>query len=415
MKIYIHHLYKKTLFYTICHNTYDREFNLFNDEGVIKCKYKDNDIEFIFKNEISFEEDGYHILDFYSAYNDSKIGEVKRDTTFMEREHQQILQTFIKLLNGCPSQQKWIITYFKTEKILHSIDTINFNVSSKIEEIESLLSQLNNHHIVNDNLFLDKNISNIFPNFHFSFTNTFYHWNHFLNMRWYYEFKPIFDKLNFDYDLAYSVRNHKGFRVDLINELKLLNIDRLYLQTSDTLGNNRWFQKFGKNVSNEILCSSIYGNNDFDDISYLENIINGLDLFFRVMPKAKMQILCESWSGNNQDFKSQYLSEKTLGFILSGIPFISTNDYPLIMIQEILEVPNHPFFNESKKFRANSKLFANFVNDFMKNFEKNYKLCKEWSDIVFQKFINKIETENSLLDLILSGKLERISNKKNMM
>lgn len=36
------------------------------------------------------------------------------------------------------------------------------------------------------------------------------------------------------------------------------------------------------------------GETDFEDITYIENIINGLDLFFRVLPKSKMQILCET-------------------------------------------------------------------------------------------------------------------------
>ncbi len=419
MKIYIHHFYNKALFYNICHNTSDRVYNINDDEGTILCKYKNVDLEIIFKQEITFENDGLHILDYFTAYKDNerdpKIGKILKDTFFMEREHQQILKIFIDILKNCPKNQKWIITYFKTEKILHSIDSPNGYVNEKIEEIESLLSQLSEHHIVNDNLFLNQKIEELYPNFHFTFTNSIFQWNINLNMRWYYEFKSIFEKLNFDYDLMYSVRNHKSFRVNLINELGKLNNPKIYLQTSDTLKHNRYFKKYGDLVDKDIKLSSIYGDSDFADISYIQNIINGLDLFFRVMPKAKMQILCESWSENKQDFASQYLSEKTIGFILAGIPFISTHDYPLTMIQQILEIPAHPFYEKTKLYKSDAKLFAEFVNEFMKNFEVNYLLCKEWSDLAFDKFMYKIENENSLLDMIINDKLKSKESKKSLM
>jgi hypothetical protein len=409
MKIYIHHYFDKSLLYTLANNTTDRKYFIENNVGSVFCKYKNTDIEFIFKQEISFEDDGHHILDYFSAYfnsdSDSKIGPILPDRSYMDRENQQILKIFINLLKDCPKNQKWLITYFRTEKILHSIDAPNGHVNEKIKEIESLLKQLNNHYIINDNPFLDKKIESLYPNFHFAFTNSIFQWNANLNVRWYFEFKSIFEKLNFDYDLMYSVRNHKMFRINLINELSKLKNDRIYLQTSDTLKHNKYYKKYGYLVSEDVKCSSIYGQSDFADISYIENTINGLDLFFRVLPKAKMQILCESWSESKQDFASQYLSEKTIGMILAGIPFISTHDYPLTIIQTILEIDNHPFYEESKKYKSDAKLFAEFVDEFMKNFEENYKLCKEWSDLAFEKFIHKIENENSLLDLIFNGDL----------
>ena len=56
MKIYIHHPYKKSIFYILAHNTTNREYFIENNEGVVLCKYKNTDIEFVFKKEISFEE-----------------------------------------------------------------------------------------------------------------------------------------------------------------------------------------------------------------------------------------------------------------------------------------------------------------------------------------------------------------------
>ena len=55
---------------------------------------------------------------------------------------------------------------------------------------------------------------------------------------------------------------------------------------------------------------------------------------------------------------------------------------------------------------TNGKLFAEFVDKFLQDFDKNYKLCKDWSDLVHSKLMYKIENENSLLDLIINGELK---------
>ena len=126
MKIYIHHPYKKSIFYKLAHNTTNREYFIENNEGVVKCKYNGVNIEIVFKQEMSFEEDGYHILDYFTSFfygnQDSKIGHILPDRDYMERESQQILKIFIKLLKDCPENQKWIITYLRTEKILQTKD-----------------------------------------------------------------------------------------------------------------------------------------------------------------------------------------------------------------------------------------------------------------------------------------------------
>ena len=417
MKLYIHHLYNKSLFYTLFHNTTDREYYIENDEGKIYCKYNNTNLELVFKKEISYEEDGYHILDYFTALfygdTDEKIGFIDRDRDFMEREDLQILNIFHNLIKECPENQKWIITYLRTEKILHSFDTNILGKNTKLNEIEDTLNKFKNHHIINDNIFLDDLVQHLYPNFKFCFTNSIFQWNKNWNIRWYYEFKQIYDKLSFEYDLMYSVRNHKGFRVELLNELHRLDNDKILLQSFDAINKNKYYEKYGKFLNNNIKTNSIYGNCDFDDISYIANHQGYMDLFFRVLPKAKMQILCETWSQYDIDYKSQYLSEKTLGFILSGIPFISTHSYPLKMIQIMLEVPPHPFFEESEKFQSNAREFSNFVNEFMQDFDKNYKLCKEWSDLAFEKIMYKIQNENSLLDLIRKNSLniENINKK----
>ena len=407
MKIYIHHPYQKSIFYKLAHNTTDREYFIENNEGSVVCKYKNIDIEFIFKREISFEDDGYHMLDYFNSFfngvNDPKIGKIEPDRDYMERESQQILKIFIKLLRDCPKNQKWLIGYFRTEKILQTKDTSS--IDKNWLEIESLMGELKNHHFITDNIFLNKNLELQYPNFYYALTNTIFQWNEIIAIRWFYEFKQVYDKLTFDYDLMYSIKNHKINRVNIINELSKIQNDRLYLQHSDSLQNPSYI-KYSPTIEH-INTNSIVGDTDFSDVSWITNYLGYMDMFFRVLPKAKMQILCESWSWSSREFTSQYLSEKTVGLLLSGIPFISTHEYPLQMIEKMLDVPSHPFYDESKKCKTNGKLFAQFVDTFLQNFDENYKLCKEWSDLVHNKLMYKIENENSLLDLIIEGGLKK--------
>jgi hypothetical protein len=407
VKIYIHHPYQKSIFYKLAHNTTDREYFIENNEGSVVCKYKNIDIEFIFKREISFEDDGYHMLDYFNSFfngvNDPKIGKIEPDRDYMERESQQILKIFIKLLRDCPKNQKWLIGYFRTEKILQTKDTSS--IDKNWLEIESLMGELKNHHFITDNIFLNKNLELQYPNFYYALTNTIFQWNEIIAIRWFYEFKQVYDKLTFDYDLMYSIKNHKINRVNIINELSKIQNDRLYLQHSDSLQNPSYI-KYSPTIEH-INTNSIVGDTDFSDVSWITNYLGYMDMFFRVLPKAKMQILCESWSWSSREFTSQYLSEKTVGLLLSGIPFISTHEYPLQMIEKMLDVPSHPFYDESKKCKTNGKLFAQFVDTFLQNFDENYKLCKEWSDLVHNKLMYKIENENSLLDLIIEGGLKK--------
>jgi hypothetical protein len=114
-----------------------------------------------------------------------------------------------------------------------------------------------------------------------------------------------------------------------------------------------------------------------------------------------MHILSETWDYKEGDYVSIYLSEKTYGFLLANIPFISTHSYPLEIIKKILQVNQHPFYNEIKTINGDTKKFVDFVEIFMKDFDKNYSLCKEWTQNVHDTLIKKIESENSLLDLIL--------------
>ena len=123
----------------------------------------------------------------------------------------------------------------------------------------------------------------------------------------------------------------------------------------------------------------------------------------RILPMSKMHILSETWDWKEGDFTSNYLSEKTYGFLLANIPFISTHQYPLDVVAEILDTPPHPFYNQIKKANGNPEKFVLFVEEFMKNYEINRQMCINWSNTAHSKLISFIDNENSFLKNIIDN------------
>jgi hypothetical protein len=221
-----------------------------------------------------------------------------------------------------------------------------------------------------------------------------------IGIRWYYEFNQIYNNLNFEYNIGYSVRKLKEHRRKLLIELSKLKINKLFLTKSDTAQYGEYFKELP--LLTNITTNSTIGKEDFDNLKYIQFSFNiGLDLFFRIFSKSKMQILDESWAWSTGDFTSHYLSEKTIGLIMAGIPFISIHPYPLELLEKIIGIREHPFKKESIYIKGNPVKTANFIKTFMDDFEKNYILCKDWLDECRELFLNKINTENSLLDLML--------------
>lgn len=390
-KIYVHHNYSEQLFYKIGHNTENRIITNIQNVTKINCEYNNQKIEFIFDEKLNDNDDGYHLIDVMEIFR-IKTDDFKRIAT--------IYEVYPEIHASLKNRKKWIILCFFTEKLFIKFDDIEWCNHAKIAEFE--FSKLNNHILITDQYFLDKNIEKInYPNHHFALTNSIYQWNTQIGIRWYYEFKQVYDKLNFDYDVCFSVRNYKNSRVQLLKHLVKLKNPKILLQKTDALKNENW-EIYNDELS-EIPLNSIFGSNDFANITWIpwhKGI--SLDLFFRLLPKAKMQILDESWAIET-DYASQYLSEKTIGYILSGIPFISTHSYPLLILQKALDLNPHPFFDEINSIKSNPQLFSEFLENFMKNFDDNFNKCKIWSDIAHDNLLNKINNENSILNGLLNN------------
>jgi len=412
MKFYIHHFYSISLFYKLFHKTTNRIYNLHNNIGSIKCSYDDNEIELIFNPEMNDNDDGYHILDFLTCLEqinyDVKLKNIdcvnrkEGDTSHRGKWGAEFGINDIPIMkwisNTLENKRNWFIFLLRTEKSIIKYDGVNY---PNVMDLEVQIDRLKNHFVISDNVIFNEFVKSKYPNHFFCLTNTMHQWNELLSIRWYYEFKNIFSKLNQPYDLCFSMRYHKRNRTNIINGLAKLNDDRIYLSRVDNCINKE-FEIYSRQLEKNINYNINKGD-DFDDISWIENIEHYLDYLMRILPMSKLHILSETWDWKEGDFTSNYLSEKTYGFLLANIPFISTHHYPLDVVDEILNTPSHPFYNEIKKVNGNPEKFVLFVEEFMKNYETNRQVCINWSNIAHDKLMTIINTENSFLKKIINN------------
>jgi hypothetical protein len=425
IKFYIHHYYSISLFYKLFHKTTNRIYKLHNNIGSIFCEYYGNNLELIFNPIINDNEDGYHIIDFLTCINQIDIDEKLNNINCINKKPNDISHRgkigaeygindipIIKwIADILEEKSNWFIFLLRTEKSLIKYDGINY---PPVADLENQIDRLKNHYIINDNVIFNNIIKNKYPNYFFCLSNTIHQWNELLSIRWFYEFKNIFEKLNQPYDLCFSMRFHKKHRVELINKLASLNNPKIYLNRVDNCINDE-YKLFSKSIDSNIHFNKTNGQ-DFDDINSIDNINNYLDYLMRILPMAKMHILSETWDWKASEFTSNYLSEKTYGFVLAKVPFISLHPYPLEILQSILYIDKHPFFDEIKKINGNVHKFVKFVENFMKNFEINYNLCLLWINDVHNKLMFKMDNENTFLELLFNNefKIKKITPNKNL-
>jgi hypothetical protein len=412
MKFYIHHFYSISLFYKLFHKTTNRRYELTNNIGSIFCRYEECDLELVFNPNINDNTDGHHILDFLTCLeqinDDDKLKNIdcvnrrEGDTSHRGKWGAEFGINDIPIMkwiaDTLENKSNWFIFLLRTEKSIIKYDGINY---PNVMDLEVQIDRLKNHFIVSDNVIFNEFVKTKYPNHFFCLTNTIHQWNELLSIRWYYEFKNIFSKLNQPYDLCFSMRYHKRNRTSIINGLAKLNDERIYLSRVDNCINKE-FAMYSKQLEKNINYNINKGD-DFDDISWIENIEHYLDYLMRILPMSKMHILSETWDWKEGDFTSNYLSEKTYGFLLANIPFISTHQYPLDVVTEILDTHPHPFYNEIKRANGNPEKFVLFVEEFMKNYETNRQMCIDWSNTAHSKLISFMDNENSFLKNIINN------------
>ena len=409
MKIYIHHFYTESIFYKIAHNTTDRVFNIENARGSILCKFNGIPLEFKFDPDFNDNTDGIHLVDYWTAYRqrnvDAKYKNLQIGDEFPTHAGCDDIIILNKINHLLGNRKNWIITFFRTEKCFMKHDLPwDFWIGKLEYEINGLLK---NHIVITDNIFLKEGMASQYKNCYFALTNTIFEWNSIISIRWYYEFKETFERLNFDYDLCYSVRQHKPHRLQILKLLENLKNDKIFLQRTDSLLyldelRPKHRESSTLNLLN-IYHNTMKGHSDFSNLTWIEyeRGINW-DMFFRFLSKGRMQVLDESWAWFPKEFYTHYLSEKTYGLLLANIPFISTHSYPLEVLEKVLGIERHPFMDDFYKLKGDAELFAEFVQRFMENYDENYKLCKDWTTKCHNLLMHKLENENSLLDMIVT-------------
>ena len=401
MKIYVHHYYTDILFQKFFHNVKNKRMSeIQNLEGAIRYitfDYGGKNFEVFFNPEIN-DNDGIHIIDFFGA-----LRQRGQDRNFDGIEHRgsdsyAIIERIADLIED---KKNWIVGLFRTEKIFIKNDNakVKTDGTSQIEDIENQILRLSNHFILTDNIFIDKIVLNKHPNLYNPFTNIIFQWNEMISIRWFYDYKNINDVIVPKYKMGYSVRAHKPLRVRIAEELT--HIEDIFVSQTNVIEKNSIQPKYRK-IEGAFL-NDYDSDIDFQNLRILTNITVGLDYFLRILPMSKIQICDESWAHNSADYHSQYLSEKSLGLIIANVPFISTHSYPYDCLMELTGIRKHPFYDESKKYQGNAKLFADFIRTFISDFDNNYQLCKDWILECHNIFIERLHKENTMLDMIVNG------------
>lgn len=393
--IYVHHYFTDLLFQKLFHNVNNKNTNYVSKEITeIEFDYSNQKFKVIFNPEIN-DNDGIHILDYYNS-----IGQKFEDKKFEgidlnDADNFTIVERYKNLISN---KKNWIITYFACEKcfINEEIREMINDGTSQITKGENELNKLSNHYILSDNIHINGESNKL--NLYNPFTNIIFQWNENVNIRVFYDYKNIFERLTPDYKIGYGIRVHKTHRVETANKLKELT-DVFVSQTNVTTRYNGG-PKYER--IDGIYLNDYEGKTDFHNIFLNQNMSVGIDYFMRILPKSKIQICDESWSFTTKDYKSQYLSEKTIGLVLSNIPFVSTHPYVYECLNKLIGVRLHPFYNESKHYMGNVDRFTQFIKDFLNDFDNNHKLCVEWVQECHNLFMERIEKENSMLDFIIN-------------
>ena len=414
-KVYVHHRYSESLFKQIAHNTNNRVFQVKEgEEGIVYCSYKNQPYEFHFTFDTIDYQDGINYINFIELKNEVYSDNVRGDVDFYDKitsgyiedsKWSSEIYAFLGKIDELIGKYKnWYIECISGEKIVwFDFQQKNSNALNNISALKKYISKFKNHHILTDNI----SISDIkLPHYlNFTLTNTLFFWNKRTDILLYYEYgKYLLDKINFEYLFNYNIRVHRKRRKKIAD---LLNKEYTFVSQTN------WVDSISIDDSNNTFFEPIEGaylNKIIDDIdffnpidSYLSPDRVSLDLYFRLLPKGKIQIVNETLNSVNllPNLKYTHLSEKTYGLILANIPFIPTSFYVLSAIYSILpKSPSYPFEDEIKKHEESPESFVQFIDTFYQNRLEYVPLLEKWTKTVHDLLINELQNTNSFLDLI---------------
>ena len=414
MKFYIYHPFSMGLVYLLTHNTQNRIID--KDNELVICEYNNHKLEFNFNNFRETEKDSYHII--------FRQDSVKYPFMYNDMNHYQIQLGFPEcakheyklLLDNLDFNLNWILFWnYGENKFVH----IRKETMARSREIKYLKQLSEKTKLFSDNIFTnDSPLNEILDdsNFNSCLTNDVYVWNYLAHIRWASEFKNIYENLNPPHKLCVSFRSPKHHRIEIIEKLGNQNNDNIFLSFSsaifeeyrgtydhswtdihyDTLLDkiksipNVHLNDVGFDVTNDFENLYIVGNTEKNQMEF--------DYYFRILPKAKVQLLDETHAYISDIEHPMNLSEKTYIFLLSNIPFISTHHYPFDLIKKHIVDLDYPYYDEMVKVSNNTDELVNFINYFLDNFDEMYPKIKEWTNKVHIALMKRMDSENSFLE-----------------
>jgi hypothetical protein len=412
-KVYVHHRYSNSLFKRIAHNTTNRVFQVEEgEEGVVYCSYQNQAYEFHFVWDFENYNDGINYINLFELQKEYNDDSFRGEPIEFNRDVSLWISIPTSLLNRVADKiqtfKSWYIEVIFGEKLIWNDLNLSY-LSDKerlpYQNLQKTYNRLNNHRIITDNIpFKSTELPN---NIFYSLTSTLFFWNNRTDILVYYEYgKNIHSNLNFDYLFNYNIKKHRKRRVKIG---KLLNKKYTFVSQTD------WNDKFelDKNKTDFDKIEGAFFNNLNSDVdffnpydSYFDSTKVSMDLYLRLLPKGKIQILDETFGDGTLWKVSQYihLSEKTYGLILANIPFIPTKYYPLQCIyNSIPNVPKYPFDEEIKKYEVSAENFVEFVDTFYENQIEYLPLLEKWTKTVHKLLVKELENTNSFLDLTLKN------------
>ena len=421
----VYHEKTEQLIQYLTHNTENRE-----DLGsLVRCNFREHELTFQFLNKPDYSNDNaYHVIIKQFAFP----SQLHEDTNFFLNSvegYSDILEMgypdnveaeYDMILNNIDLSKKWILLWSYGENVF---SRVGFNEWYNSSEMQKLSMLTNSTEFFIDNIECsDKFKVNDFGlnfNLKTAFTQDIYMWNVTAGLRWAYEFKNIFKNLNPEYQFCLALRNPKPHRLEFFKQLNSLNNPNIYLSQYELLFNKNAGQAVStfpeitwdgyrdeinklKNVKWNRVDDE---NDDFANLDIVGNLSVSrfeFDYYFRILPQAKIQILEETMT-LQQDYKiPQFLSEKTYMLLLANVPFISTHHYPFDVIKKLILDIDYPYYTEIKEIDTSKEKLKEFVQKFSDNFDEMYPPLIEYTNKVHTALINKIKNNNSLLENIVN-------------